>query len=55
MKKKYLHEGAFWFFEEGQQPKGAIEVAEETPKAKTAEPKPEAGKPANKARETKNK
>lgn len=29
MKKKYLHEGAFWFFEEGQQPAGAVEVAED--------------------------
>lgn len=29
MKKKYLYEGAFWFFEEGQQPAGAVEVAED--------------------------
>lgn len=46
MKKKYLYEGAFWLFEEGRQPAGAVEVAEEKTeqKEKAAEP------PKNKAR-----
>lgn len=53
MKKKYLYEGAFWLFEEGRQPAGAVEVAEEKAeqKEKAAEPpKNKAVKPANKAR-----
>lgn len=27
--KKYLYEGAYWHFEEGRQPNGAVEVFEE--------------------------
>lgn len=53
--KKYLYEGAFWFFEEGRQPEGAVEVAEEKAEAKKAEPQAKAVKPKNKARETKKK
>lgn len=55
MKKKYLYEGAFWLFEEGRQPAGAVEVAEEKAEAKKAEPQAKAVKPKNKARETKKK
>jgi len=40
-KKKYLYEGAFWFFEEGRQPEGAVEVVEEKAEAKKAEPQSE--------------
>lgn len=54
-KKKYLYEGAFWFFEEGQQPEGAVEVAEEKAEAKKAELQSKAVEPKNKARETKKK
>lgn len=51
MKKKYLYEGAFWLFEEGRQPAGAVEVAEEKAeqKEKSADP------PKNKAKKTPNK
>ena len=52
MKKKYLYEGAFWLFEEGRQPAGAVEVAEEKAeqKEKSAEPLNKVVKPANKVR-----
>ncbi len=57
MKKKYLYEGAFWLFEEGRQPAGAVEVAEEKAeqKEKAAEPLNKAVKPANKKRTVKRK
>ena len=57
MKKKYLYEGAFWLFEEGRQPAGAVEVAEEKAeqKEKSAEPPNKAVKPANKAKAVKKK
>lgn len=58
MKKKYLYEGAFWLFEGGRQPAGAVEVAEEKAeqKEKAAEPpKNKAVKPANKTKAVKKK
>lgn len=43
MLKRYLINGKEWQYEEGEQPKGAVEV-------KAVEPSDKAVKPANKAR-----
>lgn len=45
MLKIYIINGKEWQYEEGDQPKGAVEVKAETP------PKNKAKKPANKARQ----
>jgi hypothetical protein len=48
MLKKYIYKGKEWQYEEGEQPKGAVELR---PKQKAAEPpKNKAVKPTNKSR-----
>lgn len=48
MLKDYLYNGKQFQFNEGEQPKGAVEV--KPPEAKKAEPENKAVKPANKGR-----
>ena len=52
MLKIYEYNGAFFQFEEGEQPEGAVELK---PTKKAAEPLNKAVKPANKAKAVKKK
>lgn len=56
MLKQYLYRGSQWQFEEGKQPKGAIEIAPPKEKPEKAEePEKKAVTPKNKARKAANK
>lgn len=52
MLKRYIVNGLEFQYEEGEQPKGAVEVR---PEKKAAAPQNKAVKPANKARKAANK
>lgn len=47
MLKKYMYKGKEWQYEEGEQPKGAVEIR---PAKKAAEPLNKLVRPSNKAK-----
>ena len=53
MLKHYMWNGAEWQYEEGEQPKGAVELKAVEPSEKAAKPANKAVKPANKRKAVK--